>query len=104
MTLTRSNYFLIAILICVSLALSVLSLTDIIKIPKRSEQTIQGPNPDGSWGRYEKPMIQVGSVIINTATNEVTIFLTIDIGTGEKYTTHTILPLDPTIPKEEPAQ
>lgn len=64
-------------------------------------QTIQGPNPDGSWGRYAEPMVQVKGVAINKETNEATIALIINVGSDENYLAYTTLPLDTTAEEAE---
>jgi len=91
MTITKTNIAMIGIIMVLTIAL----LTVIIN-PKDIVKT-RGPNPDGSWGRYEEPMVKVTAVMIDHRTRELTLLLTISIGTGESYTTRATLPFDPTI-------
>lgn len=62
---------------------------------------IRGPNPDGSWGTYTGPFVQVVGTMINTDKVEITIFMIIDVGTGGKYNTHITLPIDGIIKEVE---
>lgn len=63
-------------------------------------EAMRGPNPDGSWGTYAESPVRISGVAVNHGTKELIIYLTADLGTGGKYTTHATLPLDETIKEE----
>lgn len=98
MALTRRQGTNIGLLLAVVILVPLAWLAFNIKVPVvENPQTRQGPNPDGSWGKYEEPIVQVKGITINRETEEVIIYLTVDLGTGGKYLTHATLPLDSTI-------
>lgn len=60
------------------------------------EETIRGPNPDGSWGSYAEPMVQVKGIRIKYGEeDEAMIILEINIGQGRKYGATVTIPVYP---------
>lgn len=95
MTITKASGVMSVIIIVLSFLLFFQWLYHDKLIPTRGE-TIRGPNPDGSWGSYAEPMVQVQGVRIKYGEeNEAMIILTINIGNGKKYGGTITIPVYP---------
>jgi len=97
---TRREGTMIAIIIalCVFLAVRWLyhKVDTASKLQTPQGETIRGPNPDGSWGTYAEPIVQVSGVVIKSGDeNEAMIFLVIDMGDGKKYGSNVTIPVYP---------
>lgn len=91
MALTRSQGTMIGVIMVLGLVLFIQWAHYNV-----DETTIQGPNPDGSWGEYAEPIVQVTGVMIKFGDeDEAMIFFTINAGNGEKYRGHVTVPVYP---------
>lgn len=95
MVLTRSQGTMIGIIMVLCVVLFVQWAYYNIG-PEHQVATIQGPNPDGSWGEYAEPIVQVIGVMIEFGDEDkAMIFVTINAGNGEKYRGQITIPVYP---------